>query len=81
MFRFNLSLYDSKYTVNDLIDLFNLSNCEKTRISKLSRGEQKRFTIAQGILNEAEILVIDEPISELDEMSSIIILQILKNLS
>ncbi len=47
--------------INHLLDILWLSDVKKKKISNLSGGMKRRVGIAQAMLNDPEILVMDEP--------------------
>lgn len=52
--------------INHLLDILSLSDVKKKKISNLSGGMKRRVGIAQAMLNDPEILVMDEPTAGLD---------------
>ncbi|MEK7814751.1 MAG: ATP-binding cassette domain-containing protein, partial [Chloroflexota bacterium] len=52
--------------VNEVIDLCRLGDYRKSLIGKLSKGFRQRVGIAQAILHEPEVLVLDEPTIGID---------------
>ncbi len=57
-----------------------LESVHNRTVGKLSKGYQQRVGIAQAILNEPEILILDEPTLGLDPKQIIEIRQLIKNL-
>ncbi len=55
-----------KRRVDDVIDVCRLQDYHKTIIGKLSKGFRQRVGIAQAILHEPEVLVLDEPTIGID---------------
>jgi len=51
----------------DLLQMLGLGERKKVYPRQLSAGEQKRAVIARSLINEPEILLADEPTSDLDE--------------
>lgn len=52
--------------INDLLEILTLSDVKRKKISKLSGGMRRRVGIAQAMLNDPKILVMDEPTAGLD---------------
>lgn len=55
----------------ELLEIVNLSNAAKAKIGTLSGGMRQRVGIAQAMLNEPDILVLDEPTAGLDPQERI----------
>jgi ABC-type Mn2+/Zn2+ transport system ATPase subunit len=67
-------------TVDHALETVNLSELRGRQISQLSGGQQQRMFIARAIAQEAEIMLMDEPLTGLDVNSQVDILHILDNL-
>jgi ABC-2 type transport system ATP-binding protein len=57
---------DSRKRVNEVIDAFTLSEKKNKKLKTLSGGMKRRVGIAQAILNNPDILILDEPTTGLD---------------
>ena len=55
-----------KQRINEVIDVCRLGDYRKTLVGKLSKGFRQRVGIAQAILHEPEVLVLDEPTIGID---------------
>lgn len=52
--------------INHLLEILTLSDVKRKKIAKLSGGMKRRVGIAQAMLNDPKILVMDEPTAGLD---------------
>jgi len=57
---------NSKKKIDDLLEMFELSDMRKQLSGSLSSGEQTRLTLCKALLNDPEILLLDEPTASLD---------------
>lgn len=55
-----------KQRMGEVIDLCGLGDYHRTIIGKLSKGYRQRVGIAQAIMHEPEVLVLDEPTNGID---------------
>lgn len=52
--------------IDELLDLVNLSGAAKQRLGSMSGGMRQRVGIAQALLNDPQLLIVDEPTVGLD---------------
>jgi ABC-2 type transport system ATP-binding protein len=57
---------EARTRINQLLDLVNLSDVRKRRLGSFSGGMKQRVGIAQALLNDPKILIVDEPTAGLD---------------
>jgi tungstate transport system ATP-binding protein len=67
--------------VEEVLDTVGLSGYEKRNARSLSSGEQQRVAIARAIAIEPDVLLLDEPTSNLDPANVLLIEKVIKSLT
>lgn len=65
----------------ELLDMVELGDRMKHRLSELSGGEQQRVAIAVALANNPKLLLADEPTGELDSVTALTIYQMFRKLN
>jgi zinc transport system ATP-binding protein len=68
-------------TVNAMLNLFGLQGKHKTKLGSLSGGERQRVLFAQAMIPEPSLLVLDEPMTSMDEVGIDIFVRVIKELA
>ena len=71
----------TKINYNKLLKDFGLSGLGRRKPAQLSAGQKQRVAIARAIVKNPDIILADEPTGNVDEKTSILIMDILKNIS
>ena len=66
--------------INEVIDRMHLQEYRNTHIAKLSKGYRQRTGIAQAILHEPDVLILDEPTIGIDPVQVVETRQLIKEL-
>jgi ABC-2 type transport system ATP-binding protein len=69
-----------KEKVEEMISITDLVPHRKKKIKELSKGLARRTTFAQAIINNPKLLILDEPTTGLDPISSVTLKNIIKKL-
>jgi len=77
-----LGLWKSKYLTEaiNILKSVGLEAKAKSKINRLSGGEMQRVAIARALMQRAELILADEPVSNLDDENANAILRIIKGL-
>ena len=76
-----LSKFEAKQQANRLLELVGLSEKTRQKLKGFSGGQRQRVGIAQALMDDSEILVLDEPTAGLDPEERIRFCGIISNLS
>lgn len=63
---FDLPRSEIRMRIEELLDFAQLSDRKKSKVEPLSGGMKRRLTIARGLINRPEMLILDEPTTGLD---------------
>jgi ABC-2 type transport system ATP-binding protein len=63
---FGLSRRETARRAEELLEVVGLTNSRNTEISKFSKGMLQRIGLAQAMVNDPDLVVLDEPLSGLD---------------
>ena len=77
----NLSPSESRTKINQLLDLVNLSDARSRRLGEFSGGMKQRIGIAQALLNDPQVLIVDEPTAGLDPQERVRFRNLLSDLA
>ena len=72
---------DGKKRIEQVLDLVNLTEEANKKIGALSGGMKQRLLIAQAILNDPDILILDEPTAGVDPNERIRIKNLISRIS
>ncbi len=70
----------SRHRIDEVIELVGITPEKSKKISQLSKGYQQRVGLAQAILHEPDLLILDEPTNGLDPNQIIEIRNVIKEI-
>jgi ABC-2 type transport system ATP-binding protein len=77
---FGLTVAELNKRIPELLDLAGLKAATKRRIGGFSRGMRQRLGLAQALINQPQILLLDEPASALDPAGRREVLELIKEM-
>ncbi|GAB6192253.1 ATP-binding cassette domain-containing protein [Desulfocastanea catecholica] len=55
--------------INELVEIFGLSDCINSRFDQLSMGQQNRVNLIRYLLQDCDLLIMDESLANVDELT------------
>jgi len=77
---YGMSIQERHERISELLELVGLKGREKDLIGKYSRGMLQRLGIAQALLNDPELVILDEPSQGLDPVGMVEIRDLIKRI-
>jgi len=77
---YGMSIQERHERISELLELVGLKGKEKDLIGKYSRGMLQRLGIAQALLNDPELVILDEPSQGLDPVGMVEIRDLIKRI-
>ncbi|WNC67805.1 molybdenum ABC transporter ATP-binding protein [Thalassotalea nanhaiensis] len=71
----------SRITIDEVISLTQIEHLQSRHIGRLSAGEKQRVALARAILAEPKLLLLDEPLSALDNKARSKMVELLRNIN
>ena len=68
---------EDRQAIDNAIERLNLSDLAKKQLHELSGGQRQRVLVAQGLAQESDVLLLDEPVNGLDIVSRDLILEMI----
>ena len=65
-----------RLAVDTAIERMNVVDLSRRQLHELSGGQRQRVLVAQGLAQESDVLLLDEPVTGLDMMSRSVILEV-----
>src|SRR3972149_10323828 len=76
---YGLTKQQREEQIPKLLELVGLKGRERDLVGKYSKGMQQRIGIAQALLNEPELVILDEPSLGLDPVGMVEVRELIKN--
>jgi ABC-2 type transport system ATP-binding protein len=67
---YGLGALEGTRKIEELIELFELTDLRRRRFGELSTGNKQRMTVARAMLNSPPVLLLDEPTRSLDPLAA-----------
>ncbi|PJA26917.1 MAG: ABC transporter [candidate division Zixibacteria bacterium CG_4_9_14_3_um_filter_46_8] len=77
---YGISKKDAVARARELLEFFSLNVKNQSAVMELSGGMKRRLTLARGLINDPEILILDEPTTGLDPQARHLVWQKLREL-
>lgn len=74
------SALESNKRIDEILDLVDLKNAKEFRLREYSKGMYQRMGLAQAIIRNPDLMILDEPMSDLDPAGRSLVKDILKRI-